>query len=178
MKSTPGMLALRVIFAMLLRPRSDAAGRSSKPRKNRPRRMVAVANCNTEVSPRSAQRYMQIARSQSRLGTNATRVAHFSLREAVASVAKKQGRIARLPAPVVDSVLTGEPDVEKLLVEFRRAENLHKLRESQRRQREIEAQAQPANPIYGPFLPPVSFEDSLSENEKNFIATVSGAIRG
>jgi hypothetical protein len=85
---------------------------------------------NCTVSTRMSQIYMRVAKETPQLGSNAKRVADFSLRQAIAAVSRQVATAAKLPAPVVTKAL-GEGDDPAIQGALKRAENKQKLQKAQ-----------------------------------------------
>jgi DUF3102 family protein len=58
-----------------------------------------------DLSPRTAQAYMRVARSFNHLGSNAQRVAHLSFRDTLKLLAKTSSQATRLPTDTLTSTL-------------------------------------------------------------------------
>lgn len=85
------------------------------------------------VSKRTVQVYMQLAKETPRLGSNAQHVAHFSLRQAIASVSRQVTTTAKLPAPVVTKALeeSGDPAIQGALKRAESGQQRHRAREQE-----------------------------------------------
>lgn len=78
---------------------------------------------HTEVSERTAQVYMRLARHLDQLGPEkSAAVADLTLRDALAAITRDTGRVAALPAPAADQALSAAAQGERLRVTASRAQ--------------------------------------------------------